>query len=286
MSGVFHPLDNIAHASPGAIGVVPLGATEFHGPHLGRDTDWQLARGICERLQAWCAGNPNAPETVFLEPERIGYSPENMRGETRSASKEEIDGYLRPVAGLAPAVLSDGTTLSLSHGDAIGRWIAIGEGLYSKGFRKLLFLNAHGGNSPLVAIVVQELRVRFDDLLAVNTKWDRFLGADQRDSLDIHGGRTETSALMALGHDVDRLAAGNFGSAQETLSGKCRHLRFHGSHSLGWKMSDINPAGAVGDAASASAEHGELLLETAVQGLGELLLDMNRVEIAAAGLQV
>ena len=35
-----------------------------------------------------------------------------------------------------------------SWDEAIHRWIAIGESLADKGIRKLVMLNAHGGNSP------------------------------------------------------------------------------------------------------------------------------------------
>ena len=57
------------------IAVLPLGATEQHGPHLPLETDTIIARGICDHLKQTTAGT--MPVT-FLPVEEIGYSPEHM----------------------------------------------------------------------------------------------------------------------------------------------------------------------------------------------------------------
>jgi len=56
------------------IAVLPLGATEQHGPHLPVETDTIIAWGICDRLKMMI--RDDLPVT-FLAVEEIGYSPEH-----------------------------------------------------------------------------------------------------------------------------------------------------------------------------------------------------------------
>ena len=67
---------------------------------------------------------------------------------------------MEPV-GYSPEHLDYPDTRSLAFDEAVNRWIAIGENLSSLGIRKLVLLNAHGGNSPLMTIVATELRLPF-----------------------------------------------------------------------------------------------------------------------------
>ena len=113
------------------IAVLPLGAHEQHGPHLPCETDTLIAAGIVDRLKKKL---PSKLKVTFLPVEPVGYSPEHLDWPQ---------------------------TRSLAYDEAINRWIAKGEYLNSLGIRKLVLLNAHGGNSPLMTIVATELRTRF-----------------------------------------------------------------------------------------------------------------------------
>ncbi|MEM8750378.1 MAG: creatininase family protein [Pseudomonadota bacterium] len=234
--------------------VLPLGATEQHGPHLPFETDTLIAQGICERL---IGKLPKNADVRFLPVEPVGYSPEHM---DFTGSK------------------------SLDHTEAIERWTAIGATAFAHGVRRLLLLNAHGGNSPLAAIVAQELRVRHS-MLAVVTKWDRFLkGTDvvseNEQALGIHGGEIETSVMLALRPDlVDMSKTSDFSNAQSHFADTFDHLRAYGPHAFGWKIQDLNPTGVTGNAAAASAQKGESLLALAVDGLVELINDVTRFDL-------
>ncbi len=239
--------------SGATIAILPLGATEQHGPHLPFETDAIIAEGVCRRAAALM---PESVRVEFLPVERVGYSPEHLgfRG-----------------------------SLSLGYTEAIRRWIKIGEAAAERGIRKFVMLNAHGGNSPLMAIVATELRVR-RNMLAVATSWTRF-GFDQQlvspreKALGIHGGLAETSVMLALRPElVDMAKARNFPSAQSDFERHFRHLRAYGPHAFGWKMEDLSAEGVVGDAASATADIGNRLLDDAARGFAELLLDVDRFE--------
>jgi creatinine amidohydrolase len=236
------------------IAILPLGATEQHGPHLPVETDTIIASHIA----AMVAGKlPEEIKALFLDVEPIGYSPEHM----------DFPG-----------------TKTLTYGEAITRWIGIGEKMHQRGINKFLMLNAHGGNSPLMTIIAQELRVRFD-MLAVATSWTRFIKqapeiSAHEQAIGIHGGDIETSVMLALRPDlVDMKKAENFPSLQEKLISDCHHLRAYGPHAFGWKMGDLNRQGVVGNAKAATVEKGEALLEMAVDGLAELLDEVNRFEL-------
>ena len=245
-------------ATSRAIAILPLGAHEYHGPHLPLETDTIIAMAVAARLRQ---ALPETLNVIFLEAEPVGYSPEHLD---------------RP------------GTKSLPFGKAVERWLGIAEDLASRSIRKLVLLNAHGGNAPLMTIVATEARIRFG-MLCVATGWTRFgvpegaITAENK-ALDIHGGDIETSVMLAVAPErVDMAMARDFPSRQATLAKDFRHLRAYGPHAFGWKMRDLNPDGAAGNAAAATAERGEVLIGHAVSGLVELVDDVDRFDLALLG---
>ncbi|KEC74620.1 UNVERIFIED_ORG: creatinine amidohydrolase [Rhizobium esperanzae] len=247
-----HPASAPAPRPP--IAVLPLGAHEQHGPHLPFETDTLIAEGIAARLKA---ALPAGLPVTFLSAESVGYSIEHM----------DVEG-----------------TKTLAFDEAVNRWLGIAERLAEQKIRKLVMLNAHGGNSPLMTIVVTEARIRFA-MLAVATSWTRFGLPDgvirpEEKAIGIHGGDIETSVMLALHPDkVDMAKAADFPSRQSEFAGRFKHLRAYGPHAFGWKMPDLNPQGAAGNAAAATAEKGEALIAHAVKGLVELLEDVDAFDV-------
>jgi creatinine amidohydrolase len=240
-------------SSTPAIAVLPLGATEQHGPHLPLETDTLIAQGIVARVR------PLVPhlDVEFLPVEPIGYSIEHM----------DVEG-----------------TRTLSFEEAVRRWITIGADLARRGVHRFVMLNAHGGNSPLMTIVATELRVRHD-MLAVATSWTRFgypedIVSAKEKAIGIHGGLIETSVMLALRPDLVRMEkARDFPSAQGTFAQEHHHLRAYGPHAFGWKMSDLSPHGVTGNAAAATALKGERILDHAAHGFAQLLDDVARFDL-------
>jgi creatinine amidohydrolase len=235
-----------------------LGAHEQHGPHLPFDTDSLIAEGLVNRL---IPALPAHLPVTFLPVEPVGYSIEHM-----------------DVAG----------TKTLAFDQAVNRWLGIAADLQAQGIRKLVLLNAHGGNSPLMTIVATEARVRFN-MLVVATSWTRFGQPDgwiasEKKAVDIHGGDIETSAMLALWPErVDMTKAKDFGSRQTEFVQRFRHLRAYGPHAFGWKMSDLNAEGVAGDASTATVERGEELVDHAVKGIIELLEDVAAFDVSKLG---
>jgi creatinine amidohydrolase len=245
----------IAEADENTVFVLPLGATEQHGKHLPFETDSMIAQGVCQRLKT---AVDDDFDLRILPVEVVGYSPEHM---DHAGSK------------------------TLTFEEAINRWIDIGAQCAAVGGRRIIFMNAHGGNSPLVSIVVQELRVRHS-MLAVATKWDRFVKGSgivspSEERFGVHGGDIETSVMLAMhGDRVDMKNAHDFPNLQEMLTLENKHLRAYGSHAFGWKAADLNPLGVTGNAGHATAEKGEALLKIAVEGLQDLVKEVRGFDLA------
>lgn len=219
----------------GAVAVLPIAAIEQHGPHLPLGTDAILAEGYIERV---VASLPSDLNLTFLPVQQIGWSEEHL----------------------------DGTgTLTSSWKHLLPVWLDICLSVKRAGVQRLILINSHGGNVPLMDILMQDLRVHHGMLVSA-TNWLRFGYPDGVFDADeiaygIHGGDVETSLMLAMAPElVSMQDAAHFSSAQREISQTNEHLRYYGRKAMGWMASDLNAAGVVGDAASASAEKGEKLL--------------------------
>lgn len=243
------------------IAVLPIAAIEQHGPHLPLSTDTVIAEGLVKRC---VAALPADLPAIFLPVQAIGNSDEHL---------DHVG------------------TLTLSWELAVKAWTRIGEGVHRAGLRKLVIVTSHGGNVQAMDLVTRELRLAFG-MLAVATSWNRMglpegLISQQERSFGIHGGEVETAMMLALAPDLVRKdQAQNFHSAQHDLANTYQHLRAYGPSQFGWKAADLNPQGAVGNAASARAETGNRILDFQAAGFLTLLreihdFDLTRLQDAA-----
>jgi creatinine amidohydrolase len=97
--------------------------------------------------------------------------------------------------------------------------------------------------------------------------------------IDIHAGQSETSVMLALRPDlVDMTQARDFDSAQTALVQTSDKLGYHGAAAnLAWLARDLNPAGAVGNAARATAEDGRRDIDAVADGFSSLIDDILRL---------
>ncbi|QYK40456.1 MAG: creatininase family protein [Paracoccaceae bacterium] len=208
------------------IAVLPLAATEQHGPHLPTGTDSLIMAGMLERLRADC---PADLSLILLPVQQVGKSNEHS---------------------WAPG------TLTLTAETALRAWVEIGLAVARAGVRKVILVNSHGGNLDLMSILSRELRVRAG-MLAVRCQWGSFgvpegAYSPRELAFGIHGGDYETSLMLHFRPGlVDRAACGDLPSRAEGAA-----IPPVGGIAFGWIASDLNPAGAVGEAHLATPEKG------------------------------
>jgi creatinine amidohydrolase len=237
------------------IAVLPVAATEQHGPHLPVMTDVAIAEGMLACLKQRL---PADLRVLVLPIQSIGKSNEH--------------------------ILSPGT-LTLSADTLLRVLVETGEGVRRAGLRKLVLANSHGGNASVIATAARELRVRFG-MLAVATHWRWFgLPEGMYDAVEskhgIHAGDIETSLMLEFRKDLVRMdKAKNFVSSAVGMEKEFKHLTPAGTHSFGWIAQDLNPDGAVGNAAIAAAEKGARTAEHQADGFIALLRDMTAFSLS------
>jgi len=240
------------------VAVLPVAATEQHGPHLPLSVDTTLVDGVI------AAALPHLPAdlpVLFLPTQAVGLSPEHSR-----------------FAG----------TLTLSPQTLIALWTEIGECVARAGVKKLVLFNAHGGQVSVMDIVARELRSRCE-LIVYSTSWYTLPLGDAVDGLfsaeehrfGIHAGDIETSMMLALRPQfVDMAQAQAFKSTSQERAAAYSILGNGKSAKLGWQMQDYNPMGAVGNAAAATADKGRAVVEAAAQQLALLLQEISRLPLS------
>ena len=234
------------------VAVLPLGATEQHGPHLPLSVDTVLVDGVVNAA----LGHLAATDPVLVLPtQTVGVSTEHTA-----------------FAG----------TLHLSPQTLIQLWCDIGASVARAGVKKLLIFNAHGGNVGLMDVVARELRAQHG-LIVYSSSWYNLpidagvmgqFSADEH-RFGIHAGDIETSMMLALSpSSVSMAEAQNFAS---TSQDRAKHYAVLGngrSAKLGWHIQDYNPQGAAGNASAATAAKGEALVQSAGEQLALLLKEM------------
>lgn len=165
----------------GGLLLLPLGATEQHGPHLPVAMDTLLAEAVCHAAST-LTQVPVLPALRYTVSQ--GHTPKwpgtfSLRHETFIASLREIAAW---------AVAS--------------------------GWRKILFINAHFGNDAPARVAVDQLRLAHLGKLQVglihvfkltDSIWAEYTG----DADDLHANQAETSLMLHLHPDLvhmDRLA--------------------------------------------------------------------------------
>lgn len=245
--------DAIRDAAPDLVAIQPVASVEQHGRHLPLGTDSMIASAFAERLRERFhdGGYPG----VFLPLMPYGKSNEHLH----------FPGTITYSAETFLNVLMD-----------------IGRSCVRAGFRKLVFLNGHGGNHSILDVACRELRIEtgmqvfaLHPLITILPEDPAQIGcplAEQEAKLGIHAGRVETSVIMRIHPDCVR---------QDMLQQDypvcfdgCDYLDFSGRVSFGWMTGDVSKTGTIGDPAGATPEEGERWLSGVTDMLYQAFLEI------------
>ena len=234
------------------IAVLPVGAIEQHGPHLPLRVDQAILDGI---LAATIPLIPADLPALILPTLPVGKS-------------DEHSAY--------PG------TLTFSATTLMAMWSDIGDSIARAGVRKLVILNSHGGQIAPMDIVARDLRIRHR-MLVVAANWFAMglppgLFTPEEERFGIHAGDMETSVMRALHPDLVQMdQARDF---QPLVAGLgTQHLGLTPAGKLAWMAQDMHPAGACGNAAIATANKGQQVIDHAARQIVTLLGEVDRMPL-------
>ena len=234
------------------IAVLPVAAIEQHGPHLPLSVDTTLVNGVIAATLPHIADDVRV---LFLPTQQVGKSNEHAR---------------------YPG------TLTLSTTTLIANWMELGACVARTGIKKLVLFNSHGGQVSVMDIVTRDLRAAHD-MMVFASNWyslglpDGLIDAHEM-RFGIHAGELETSMMLALTPQfVDMQYAENFVSSSAARAARFPQVGNGMAAKLGWQMQDLNPKGAAGNAASATADKGRAVLDYVGKQFAVVLAEIAQV---------
>jgi creatinine amidohydrolase len=244
-----------AIAKEDALVVQPIASVEQHGPHLPCYTDSLVAEGLTERALA--------------------------------VTPEDVNVWTLPVIayGKSNEHLGFPGTIALSARTLMAVCRDVGRSVARSGFRKLAFVNGHGGQPHLLELVARDIREETG--LQVFPLFPYRLGvpggvvsSDEELAYGIHAGELETSMVLALAPEavrVDRLKPG--GDRVRALYGGLSYLSLEGALPTAWLTRDLSASGVIGDPTRASAEQGERAVAHLADGLSRVFAEICAFEL-------
>jgi len=249
--------DEAARRASGALAVLPVGATEQHGPHLPLGTDFL----IVEHVTRASALQAQATVDVLVAPTfQTGSSHHHLPfGGTISLATERYYGALRDMTA----------------------------SLIQSGFRRIFIVNGHGGNHELIELVVRDLALSHACNLGAASYWDLARASLAERAPDLggrlpgHAGAFETSLIMALHPDLvaDPLP---HRTAEELQRSIVPTAPFRAERHGFWQRID----GYTDSPDHARAELGQRLLEIIVAAVASELVSFARLPLIGNGTQV
>jgi creatinine amidohydrolase len=221
------------------LALVPVGATEQHGPNCGLGTDWVIAQALCWRL-----AERLHPRAVVLPPIPFGISHHHT--------------------GFAG-------TITLEPDTFVGLMLDVARSLKANGIRHAIFVNGHNGNNAILGVATTRIRYELE-VKAATAFWfqqaaDR-VKAHARTPRYGHACEIETSVLWALAPNMVRREALEAG---DMIDSPLR-LAFNNEPfflQVPVPFHEQTRNGVFGDARLASPEIGEDIVGTAVRRMAE-----------------
>lgn len=221
--------------------ILPTGATEQHGPHLPLDVDAFLAYRVCLE-----AGRRANGRILVLPPVSYGLNLHHI----------DFPG-----------------TVHIEPETFIAFCLDITKSVAYHGFRKILVVNGHGSNTPLIDLIARKTVLQTNSLCAAVNYFalarDAFESVRESEVV-AHADEMETSLYLHLAPERVRMdravrdddVRGRYVSSDSVPEFPVRFNDFWGR----WTATGIH-----GDPTAASAEKGVVIFEAAVNALVELV---------------
>jgi len=238
--------------------VLPIASMEQHGPHLPVATDSLccdlLVAGICEKL--------DDVDTVVLPQIWCSRSNEhvNFPGTVFLERETFINAVMEVAASVARA-----------------------------GFKKLVIVNWHGGNTPLLGSIVHDIRQETGLLVVVIDLLNLLSHYTppwfEEGSFDIHAERLETAVILhgypELVKKMDFAGLGSdlqHGKMARDFKGFKHLIPEGGDVFMSWETNDLSDDGIIGNPEGATAEEGAEVLDYMVNLSCEIMREVVRFD--------
>lgn len=233
--------------------VLPTGATEQHGPHLPCAVDTVISAGVVGHALARLPDNVPA---FAMAPITYGKSEEHLH---------------------FPG------TVTLSGETLLATMNEVSESVYRAGFRKLLFVNGHGGQPQVLEMCAREMRLRHGDFIVVPSfTWrvphvaGQYL-SDKEKKLAMHAGHGETALMLALAPETVHMERAVVNYPPEFPSSL---LSPDGRPACAWTARDFGPSGIIGDPTPATAEQGQAILDSLAGSWAAAITELHQLQWA------
>ncbi len=232
--------------------LLPVAATEQHGPHLPSGTDRLIGEYFCELLER------ELKERVLILPViAVGCSSHHM-----------------DFAG----------TLTVSHKTFINYIIEILDSVARQGFTNIVILNSHGGNMGAGQVILEHFGNAHPDCRVVLATWWRIAAEELSQITETgpggvgHACEFETSLMHVIAPDLVKKDLVKPGENVDTFDWAAADMLRSPKAILYRSMRQLATNGVYGDPTRASSVKGTAIANAVLAALQKIILDLQRPE--------
>lgn len=241
-----------------ALVVVPVGSTEQHGEHLPVNCDAFIAEMYARRAAALAT---ERGVNVLVAPTLpYGYSPHHLAfGATITLRAETLCAVLRDIL----------------------------ESLIADGVKRVLFVNAHGGNNPAIAMAANDVKRDHPETLIAfchAAAFGKEAGAELFPGTkgSCHACEFETSAYLAFNEAAVRKDCIKSEIPLPRVPGEGLGGVTREGVNMPFTMDQRTECGVIGDATRATREKGEALTAVITEGIARTMENVARCPLPPA----
>jgi len=227
--------------------ILPMAATEQHGPHLPLATDRLIGEHFCREL------NERMPEGILVLPSM-----------SVGCSDHHLD-----FAG----------SLSLRHETFIRQATDVLKSVIAHRFARIVLLNSHGGNQGVGQVVLESVGYAHPEVKVMMATWWK-VAAEDLTSLNEsgpggigHAGEFETSLMMLIAPGLVDVSAAQPRANLTTFTWAEADLIRGSGAGVYRRMREMTSNGAFGDPLTGSAEKGRDITDLVVDALAAIVTD-------------